>query len=107
MIDCLELRRRVGAEPFAADADLEALTLETARKLAPYDREQPGFRLALVGERLERLPGPQHRLLDHVLGQRPVPAEPERVAQQVGAQALAQRPETATAVRFSVATVHV
>jgi hypothetical protein len=24
MIDCLELRRRVGAEPFAADADLEA-----------------------------------------------------------------------------------
>lgn len=30
MIDCLELRRRVGAEPFAADADLEAHLVDCA-----------------------------------------------------------------------------
>jgi len=65
------------------------------------------FALALVGQRVERLPGPQQRLLDHVLGQPPVAAQPPCEPQEVRAEILAQVAEAPTPVRFSDPAVHV
>ena len=98
---------RLGGDERIDVGELGPLLLEAARKLAAHDREQPGSRLALVFQRIERLPRPQHRLLHHVLGETPVPPQPPGEPQQVRPQALAQAAETPTPVRFSVRAVHV
>ena len=98
---------RLGGHQHVEVDERQPLALEAARELAAHDRQEPGFGPVLVLQRVERLPGPQHRLLNHVFGQLPVPAQPEGESQQVGAQALAQGPKTLTAVHFSVPAVHV
>ena len=109
--DALILRRRehggLGGDQRVDVRELEPLALEAARELAAHDGQQPGLGLALVRQRVVRLPGPQQRLLDHVLGEPAVPAQPPGEAQEVRAQALAEASETPTPVRFSVRAVHV
>ena len=78
--DALVLGRRqqvgFGGDERVDIGDLEALLLEGPRELAAHDREQPGLGLALVRQRIERLPRAQHRLLDHVFGESAVPSQP-------------------------------